>query len=138
MNFLHKFILLIIYFFSESDAYRILGVFPLNSRSHNNVFESAMRGLAKRGHQVEVVTHFEVKDPPKNYRTIINLSNTREKLVNNWTMEKVSSVEDSNMVNSVASEFGNGLCELLSLEQFQKLIKNPPKNPPYDLVITEV
>ena len=137
MNFFQKFILFIIYFFIESDAYRILGIFPLNARSHNNVFESAMRGLAKQGHQVEVITHFEVKNPPKNYRTIINLSGTKEKQMSNCTMEEVSLVEGLDIVSKVA-KLGNDFCELLSLEQIQKLIKNPPKNPAYDLIITEV
>ena len=33
---------------------------------------------------------------------------------------------------------GNPACELLYLPVFQDLIKNPPKDPPYDLVIVEV
>lgn len=33
---------------------------------------------------------------------------------------------------------GNPACELLKLPIFQDLIKNPPKDPPYDLIIVEV
>ncbi|CAB0034905.1 unnamed protein product [Trichogramma brassicae] len=62
------------------DAYRILGVFPFAGKSHNIIFESLMKGLAKRGHQVDVVTHFPLVEPLKNYNDIINLNGTMENL----------------------------------------------------------
>ena len=142
MNLFTKYLLylLTIQFVSiESGAYRILGVFAINARSHNNMFEGVTKALAKAGHQVDVVTHFEMKNPPKNYRTIINLSGTREQLVNSCTMNKVNSLENSNIISSETLKgFGNSLCKLLAIEKMQKLIKNPPKDPPYDLVLLEV
>lgn len=124
-------------FIIGSDAYRILAIFPFNSRSHNNVFEGVTRGLAKRGHQVDVVTHFEMKNSPKNYRTIINLSGTRRNIVNNFTIEFASQLGDD-LVPLISVFYGNELCELLALEEIQKLVKNPPRDPPYDILITEV
>lgn len=123
-------------FIIGSDAYRILAIFPFNSRSHNNVFEGVTRGLAKRGHQVDVVTHFEMKNSPKNYRTIINLSGTRRNIVNNFTIEFASQLGDD-LVPLISVFYGNELCELLALEEIQKLVKNPPRDPPYDILITE-
>lgn len=121
----------------DSDGYRILAIFPYNSRSHNNVFEGMTRGLAKRGHQVDVVSHFKMANPPKNYKTIINLHGTRGDVVNNFTTEFVSKL-GSSFVPVISRMFGNEICELLGLKDIQKLIKNPPNNPPYDVLIAQV
>lgn len=136
MNFL-SLIIFCFFFINEIHGYRILAIFPFNSRSHNNVFEGVTRGLAKRGHQVDVVTHFEMKNSPPNYRTIINLSGTRRNVVNNFTIDFASQLGDD-LVPLISVFYGNELCELLAHENIQKLIKNPPRDPPYDILITEV
>ncbi|XP_051166286.1 UDP-glucosyltransferase 2-like [Leptopilina boulardi] len=135
MNFLFKLFLVLIINNCECDGYRILAIFPYNSRSHNNVFEGMTRGLAKRGHQVDVVSHFEMINPPKHYRTIISLSGTRNDVVNNFTIEFVN--ELGNFVPIISRIFGNEICELLNLKEIQKLIKTPPNDPPYDVLITQ-
>lgn len=96
-----------------------------------------MKALAKHGHQVDVVTHFPQKRPVKNYHEIINLEGSLEKLMNNLTVDSVLKIE-GDMVSKVAGPYGNQLCHLMGLKEFQELVKNPPTNPPYDLVITEV
>ncbi|XP_043467651.1 uncharacterized protein LOC122501928 [Leptopilina heterotoma] len=134
-HFLFKLSLVLMVKNCFSDGYRILAIFPYNSRSHNNVFEGVTRGLAKRGHQVDAVTHFQMLNPPKNYRTIINLSGTRSEVVNNFTVEFV--VELQNLIPVISKMFGNDICELLNNENLQKLIKSPPNDPPYDILITQ-
>ncbi|KAL7293656.1 hypothetical protein TKK_0012735 [Trichogramma kaykai] len=119
------------------DAYRILGVFPFAAKSHNILFESLMKGLAKRGHQVDVVTHFPLSKPPENYRDIINLNGTMENLVNNFTIEFVNQMA-GDIVESIATNYGNRICEFMGLPEMQQLIHGPLPNPPYDVVITEV
>lgn len=120
-------------------AYRILGVFPYNSKSHNIVFQALMRGLAKHGHQVDVISHFPLKKPIKNYNDIINLDGTLKSNVDNFTIEYATQVSGyGQLVNVIALFDGNRVCHLMGSEKFQKLIKNPPKISPYDLVITEV
>ena len=136
MNILLQ-LLIFILALSGSDGYRILVVFPFNSRSHNNMFEGVTKGLAKRGHQVDVVTHFKMKNPPKNYKTIINLDGTRKSLVNNFTIQ-FAALFKVHPIRLISELYGNELCELMALEEMQNLIKNPPKDPPYDIVITEV
>lgn len=96
-----------------------------------------MKGLAKRGHQVDVVSHFPLKKPVKNYNDIINLEGSMESLVNNYTIEFVSQIK-GDVVNLLALSYGNRLCHIMGLEKFQNLIQNPPTDPPYDVVITEV
>ncbi|XP_033219248.1 UDP-glucuronosyltransferase 2C1-like [Belonocnema kinseyi] len=116
-----------------SDGYRILAVFPFNSRSHNIFLEGVSRGLANRGHQVDVISHFEMKNPPKTLKTIVNLHGTRANLMNNFTIEFASQL-GSDLVPFIAKLYGNELCELMGLEKFQKFLRNLLH---YDAVVTE-
>ena len=122
---------------SVCKSYRILGVFPFNAKSHNVVFEALLKGLAKRGHQVDVITQFPLKKDIKNYKEILNLDGTLERLVDNFTMEFISQLNED-VVDVIAERYGNRLCHFLGLDEMQKLIKNPPTDPAYDVVITEV
>ncbi|XP_051165052.1 UDP-glucosyltransferase 2-like isoform X3 [Leptopilina boulardi] len=122
---------------SNSDAYRILVIAPLNSRSHSNMLEGVAKALAIKGHQVDVISHFEMKNAPKNYTTIINLDGSMKKMVNTWTMDMVEHYRDIDVVPTIVKDFGSNFCELMGLEKMQRFIKNPPRDPPYDLVITE-
>lgn len=124
-------------FSSSADGYRILGVFPFSAKSHNIVFEALMKGLAQHGHQVDVVSHFPLKSPVENYTDIISLDGTMEKLVNNYSIPFVLKAT-ADIVPLIGGSYGNRLCHFMGFDDMQKLIKNPPKDPPYDLVITEV
>lgn len=133
-----KFLILITYeLILTCSAYRILAVFPLNGKSHNIFLESVVKTLAKHGHQVDLVTHFPQKNPSKNLNDIINLNGTMKSIANSFTFEFVSKLP-GDFVSYVTEKCGNNLCHFMGLEEFQKLIKNPPQNPPYDLVIVEV
>lgn len=57
--------------FSESFGYRILGIFPLHVRSHMMMFEQLIKGLARRGHQVDVISSFPQIKPYPNYTDIV-------------------------------------------------------------------
>lgn len=132
-----KSIVIIFILFATCNAYRILGVFPFNGKSHNIVLESVMKTLASHGHQVDVVTHFPQKKVVENYTDVISLEGTLESIINNYTIELVSQVRDE-LVEFVAGPYGNRLCDFMGVKDFQNLIKNPPQDPPYDLVMTEV
>ncbi|XP_043468543.1 UDP-glucosyltransferase 2-like [Leptopilina heterotoma] len=139
MNLTSSFISLCLFFILNgisSDGSRILAVFPYNSKSHNNVFEGVTKTLARNGHKVDVVSHFKVKNPPKNYETIISLQGTRGNVMNNFSIEYADHLKQSPIV-AIAEYYGNELCELLGLPELQSLLKNPPRDPPYDLLITE-
>lgn len=124
-------------FISVSSAYRILGVFPRVTRSHFIVFESLMRTLAKRGHQVDVVSHYPQKSPIKNYNDIISLQGLMGNNTDNHSVKDASKLS-SEFVHRVGHIYGNRMCDYMGHEKFQKLIKYPPKDPSYDLVITQV
>lgn len=136
---LKNFIIIISFFTNVliCDGYRILCVFPYNAKSHNIIFDSLMKGLAKKGHHLDVITHFPLKNPMKNYNVIIDLNGTADASVNHVPIEAVAKrVIDP--VEEITLNHGNEFCHNLGLQKFQELIKNPPSDPPYDLVITEV
>ncbi|XP_051153798.1 UDP-glucosyltransferase 2-like [Leptopilina boulardi] len=138
MNFYKKLLyFLFIYYlviFKETENSRILGVFPFHSKSHNLMFESLMKGLAKHGHIVDIITHFEIKDPPNNYRIIINLNETNlSKLTNALPINFISTVKHD--MPYFFAIWAENVCQLLSQEKMQKFIKNSSIN--YDLIITE-
>ncbi|XP_051164969.1 UDP-glucosyltransferase 2-like isoform X2 [Leptopilina boulardi] len=136
-NFSLCLFLLICLISSNSDAYRILVIGPINSKSHSNIYESVAKALILKGHRVDVISHFELKNPPKNYTKVVNLDGSLKAMVNTWTLEIVESFRDIDLVPAMIEEFGNNLCDLMGLEKMQKFIKNPPRDPPYDLVIAE-
>lgn len=53
---MYKIFILLFYFFATYKSKRILGVFPTPSISHQVVFRPLMHELAKRGHEVTVIT----------------------------------------------------------------------------------
>lgn len=119
--------------FNNVHSLRILGVFPVNARSHSIVQETVMRGLAARGHQVDVYSHFPLKKSVPNY-TDISLKGTHATLLNNMSYEFIEGIRGQSTKNAVQN-LGNTFCELLGHPVFENLLKNPPK---YDLVIVEV
>lgn len=69
--------------FVSNNSYKILGIFPFgNSKSHYVIGEAVMRALNEAGHEITMVSVFEIdKPPPPNYRqiTIQNLGETLPK-----------------------------------------------------------
>lgn len=101
------------------------------------LFDGLAKGLTRKGHQIDVMTVYPMKKPPLNYNVVVNLEKYSESLVNKWDVKFASELGDDTLP-IIAVQFGNGLCEYLGLPEMQKIIKNPPNNPAYDLVIVEV
>ncbi|GAB0101025.1 hypothetical protein DMENIID0001_171430 [Sergentomyia squamirostris] len=55
----------------KTIAYKILMVFPSFSQSHLIVAAGLLKGLAKKGHEVTMVSPFPQTKPLKNYRDIV-------------------------------------------------------------------
>lgn len=55
---------------SATNGANILGVFPITGRSHWVVYESVMKALAARGHNVTVITSYAQTEPVANYTEI--------------------------------------------------------------------
>lgn len=121
-------------------SYKILGIFPLKGKSHMMMFERLMKGLAVRGHRVDVVSPFRLNEPFPNY-TEIFLPSPLEKIESNITFRLPYEVtqNNKNLIYDMITKFGNFVCEKgLESQQLQDIIKNPPKKQPYDLVMVEV
>lgn len=62
-----------------SHGARILGMFPIPARSHLMVHKPLMLALARRGHEITVVSSFPESKPIPNY-TDIEVKTTLESL----------------------------------------------------------
>lgn len=56
--------------YQQVGGYRILGIFPHVGKSHSYTIDPVMRGLAEKGHEVTMISHFPLEDPPKTYKDI--------------------------------------------------------------------
>ncbi|KAL0120592.1 hypothetical protein PUN28_008345 [Cardiocondyla obscurior] len=99
------------------------------------MFEKLMKGLAKKGHQVDVVTKFPLKKSYPNYTDIVTLPISNS-LVNNVTFEYLQHMLTVNPTYVIATTLGNDICKYLGNPAIKELAR--PKNPPYDAVLIEV
>lgn len=118
------------------DGLKILGIFPLYGKSHFVMCETLAKGLAARGHEIDVYSHFPLKKPLPNYKDI-SLRGTMPGHVNNMTYEFFQQFQAPSM-KTMVEVVSNSVCELMGAPQFQELFKSLKKNQPYDLVIIEV
>ncbi|XP_032686701.1 UDP-glucuronosyltransferase 2A3-like [Odontomachus brunneus] len=122
---------------SICDGYRFLGVFPFHGKSHFVMFEALMKGLARKGHQVDVISTFPLKKPYPNYNDIVTIQ-APVQLMNNLTYNVMHQLISSNVAKAVATIGGNDICQHLGKPEIIELVKNPPKDPSYDAVLLEV
>ncbi|XP_066581163.1 UDP-glucosyltransferase 2-like [Prorops nasuta] len=120
-------------------GYRILGIFPYQGRSHFIMFEHLMKGLARKGHQADVVSPFPLKKPYPNYTDLVVLPIYGPSLHNNFTYKMMKKLIGDDFTYAISIYAGNAICDgVFAKPEIQNLAKNPPKDPPYDLVIIEV
>jgi hypothetical protein len=55
---------------TTTQSAHILGVFPIPAKSHNIVFTALTRELARRGHQLTVISPYPEKQPTPNLTDI--------------------------------------------------------------------
>ena len=122
----------------KCDGYRILAVFPMATSSHFVMFKTLSKGLANKGHQVDVVSFFPLKKPHPNYTDIIELTGgSLHPLINNITFPFMR-LRLTSILQFFVNDLGNDICEFMGHPKMLKLLRNPPTDPPYDLVLTEV
>ncbi|KAG6460584.1 UDP-glucosyltransferase 2 [Manduca sexta] len=121
------------------DGAKILGVFPTPSISHQLALRPLVQELARRGHEVTVITPnpaFPKGQAPKNLREIDvhNISyDRREEYIEPFS---TGDLKDVIRVMKAAVEFFKTIIELqLSVPEVQALINN--KNETFDLILLE-
>ncbi|PSN55490.1 hypothetical protein C0J52_02575 [Blattella germanica] len=115
-------------------GYKILAVFNHMGKSHFDPAEPFLEELAKRGHQLLVISHFPREKPFPNYRDI-DLRGTMpiNKTVNLIAFQDISGTDIQSALR--LSHWGNLNCEkTLALPKVQNLINSKET---FDLLIAE-
>lgn len=123
-----RLLLVVIGALSSVNGANILGVFPINGRSHWVVYESVMKALAARGHNVTVITSFPQKVRVPNL-TEIDVSATFPSVVNVISIDIVFKYLASVFTNQwFIADHQLKLCRLShQLPQVQALLKSDIK-----------
>lgn len=111
-------------------ASRILFLFPSPSKSHLVVVQGLSTTLAKKGHEVTVVSPFPMTKPLKNYRDIVTplnkeAANFASDMVKN---QKVSMFKQMPKIMTIFQDIGE---EMLENAEFKKVMKEEK----FDLVV---
>ena len=117
-----------------TDGYKILGICPFNSRSHFTILEKLMKGLAIKGHEVDVISHYPQKKAYPNYKDL-SLSGSLPDLKNTVSLEHIKYLNSTFWIKDIIDVHGDTVCGLLSHQVFQDLINKPSS---YDVVIIHV
>lgn len=120
---------------THTCSLKILGIFPHPGKSHFDVFQPLLVGLALKGHEVTVISHFPLKDRVDGYRDI-SLINTTQPLVNAFDLrafqgyryEKYGTVIFLTKIAYESCEKG------LSSKAVQDFLK---KRQSFDVIVTE-
>ncbi|XP_065218985.1 UDP-glycosyltransferase UGT5-like [Planococcus citri] len=126
------FILLVLV--TDSQCANILGVFPLNLKSHYIIYQSVMKELARRGHNLTVINPFPMNTPQENFTDveITGCFNFPEGFgLNAANIHRNPFLQTNVMLSS-------GVEVMEQMFQCEKMKKFLNSNDSYDLVITEL
>ena len=116
------------------SGYRILAIYAFEGRSHFILINQLLRALANKGHQVDLISQIKIDQHP-NYRQIIDLKDNRTSI---FSSPNLDFVKNYNKDYLTMFYHGNEICRFLKNPKFIHLAHNPPKDPPYDMIITHV
>lgn len=114
---------------------RILGIFPVHSRSHHSVNQPIVKGLAERGHNVTIISHFTSKTSLPNYKEIVIESGTRS-FVDTLSVDEAhlfSGVQ--NLLYQIVDLEYPACTEILKSDFIKELIQSNKKQ--LDLIVAE-
>ncbi|XP_041981119.1 UDP-glycosyltransferase UGT5-like [Aricia agestis] len=117
---------------SDKKSLNILGIFPYEGKSHFFVFEPYLQELARRGHNVTVISCFPRETPMKNYNDISLAGKSR-------IYESVIEIEHSyatvfKIINFIIAAGVQNCKVMLEDENVRNLWEKKMK---FDLVVTE-
>ncbi|XP_069670446.1 UDP-glucosyltransferase 2-like [Periplaneta americana] len=113
-----------------SEAARILAIMNYSARSHYVMFHTFFKGLAARGHQVEVYGHYPLEKPVPNYTDVIMpapavLQNVSIEQLRGTGIFQMLMYYNKNMLDTCRSALNN-----------QNILNLMKSNKTYDVVIT--
>ncbi|CAG9788158.1 unnamed protein product [Diatraea saccharalis] len=133
MRHIFKSVILLTALICYSGSLKILGIFPYHGKSHFIVARVFLLELARRGHDITVISYYPEKDAPQNYHDI-ELERKTVATEDNLPIENLSywSVIQTSLY---LTTMGKENCEvLLADKRVQNLIKQKPK---FDVVLVE-
>ncbi|KAK7868265.1 hypothetical protein R5R35_000662 [Gryllus longicercus] len=119
---------------SGVEAGRVLSIFYFSGRSHFLVIETLLKELAKRGHQVDVVSHFPQKKPLPNYRDF-SLAGSYPSMVNHWTFEQLQNFHFLKLMTWMWEENVEICRKVMEHPVMKQLAESREK---YDVVLVEI
>lgn len=117
-----------------THAYKILCLFPHVAKSHFLMAEALMQGLAAKGHQVTMISHFPQKTPIPNYRDI-SLVGSMPEFVSQLSLDVVANGYVHTTIGLLAY-LGYVNCE--NTLEFPAMKEFIAANEKFDLIVTEV
>ncbi|XKL68000.1 hypothetical protein PGB90_003491 [Kerria lacca] len=128
-------IIIIVNITLPSESARILGIFPIKSRSHHSINQPIVKGLALKGHNVIIVSHFESESNGSNYKEIL----FGDDLMSFVDTISINEIDKHNpIINFLRTmlELEYGLCRrIFEMDFIKKIIKSKEKS--FDLIIAE-
>lgn len=116
-------------------SYKILGLFPHPGKSHVDIFVPIMKGLARRGHDITVVSHFPLKKPEPRYRDLSLNAPDNILLAAFPLSQKSSTLLDKILTVFLLSGLQQTSCESgFQSQEVQRLINSEER---YDIIIAE-
>ncbi|KAK9731817.1 UDP-glucoronosyl and UDP-glucosyl transferase [Popillia japonica] len=125
-------LLLLFAFLTSVNSLKILGIFPYAGKSHFVVFEVLLKELAKRGHQVTVVSEFPQKQPIQNYKDIALEKSPNMEIINIADMPPPFIRKYAILKYLVQAAWET--CDKLNQKPIRELINSADK---YDLLLIE-
>lgn len=129
------FVLTIVMLLANTEAYKILGLFPHKGKSHFDVYAPLLKALAERGHDLTVIGHFPMKEPIRGYKDVL-LDDSEGKFVNFFDINTFSGRRyEMYLAPLILAYFGYKACaEGLNTPSLKEFLR---KNETYDLIIAE-
>ncbi|XP_044729432.1 uncharacterized protein LOC123292782 [Chrysoperla carnea] len=127
--------------YESVNGAKILALFPSASKSHLILGQALLKGLAKKGHQVTMVSPIPLPKPVPNYRDIVIETDLKAAMhpggedSGNKFLTQISSVNPVSIITAVY-EMGYNLAKVaLEDPKVQELIKSKET---FDIVIPEI
>nr|XP_032518412.1 uncharacterized protein LOC116770883 [Danaus plexippus plexippus] len=113
-------------------ALNILAIYPYHGKSHFIVFKVYLQELARRGHNVTVISHFPEVNPSKNYHDI-SLAGSMQEMEDRLPFHRSYLTVLATAL--YLTKFGTDNCKvMLENERVRNLIKDKPK---FDVIVLE-
>lgn len=131
-------ILIALYFIATvyiASGYRILGIFPSLDKNNYLTYRTLFRELANRNHEVTLISHFELPNPPATYKEILLSKNQLVYKGLSYESVIVNEVSRVPFETLVATKAGNDDCKTLMNNHYVlHMIRSQPK---FDVIIVE-